>query len=150
MLHNSRRLFRQALSWVIVLGWTADPNALTLHAFYKARLVKGLNTTPEGAGSPEESPSNAAGISTRYLKDGSFIQIRNITLAYALPKSALDKLKMQGVTLSLSADNVYTFTHFLGQDPATTITSDVYSTPGVSDFKYPNNRQFLFNISFRF
>ena len=99
------------------------------------------------------SPQNAANaqeVSTRYLKDGSFIQIRNITLAYALPKSALDKLKMQGVTLSVSADNVYTFTHFLGQDPATTITPDIYSTPGVSDFKYPNNRQFLFNISFRF
>jgi hypothetical protein len=33
-------LIETALSWVIVLGWTADPNALTLHAFYKARLVR--------------------------------------------------------------------------------------------------------------
>jgi TonB-linked SusC/RagA family outer membrane protein len=99
------------------------------------------------------SPQNAANaqeVSTRYLKDGSFISIRNITLSYNLPKKTLSKWKMQGVTLSVSADNVYTFTHFLGQDPQTTITSDVYSTPGVSDFKYPNNRQFLFNIGFRF
>jgi hypothetical protein len=99
------------------------------------------------------SPQNAANaqeVSTRYLKDGSFLSIRNITLAYALPKALIERWKMQGVTLSVSADNVYTFTKFLGQDPQTTITPDVYSTPGVSDFKYPNNRQFLFNISFRF
>jgi TonB-linked SusC/RagA family outer membrane protein len=117
-------------------------------------LPKGYNIwTHPGDIASNPSPQNAANaqeVSTRYLKDGSFIQIRNITLAYALPKSTLDKLKMQGVTLSISADNVYTFTNFLGQDPATTITPDVYSTPGVSDFKYPNNRQFLFNISFRF
>jgi hypothetical protein len=117
-------------------------------------LPKGYNIwTHPGDIATNPSPQNAANaqeVSTRYLKDGSFIQIRNITLSYALQKSALDKLKMQGVTLSISADNVYTFTNFLGQDPATTITSDVYSTPGVSDFKYPNNRQFLFNISFRF
>jgi TonB-linked SusC/RagA family outer membrane protein len=99
------------------------------------------------------SPQNAANaqeVSTRYLKDGSFLQIRNVSLSYALPKNTVSKWKMQGVTFSLSADNVYTFTHFLGQDPQTTITPDVYSTPGVSDFKYPNNRQFTFNVAFKF
>jgi hypothetical protein len=57
---------------------------------------------------------------------------------------------MDGVTLSVSADNVYTFTKFLGQDPQTTITPGAFVTPGVSDFKYPNNRQFLFNINLKF
>ncbi|MEO6726427.1 MAG: patatin-like phospholipase family protein [Blastocatellia bacterium] len=28
------------LSWVIVLGWTADPNQLSMHQFYRARLVR--------------------------------------------------------------------------------------------------------------
>ena len=99
------------------------------------------------------SPQNAANaqeVSTRYLKDGSFISIRNVTLAYALPKSMTRKLHMDNVTVSVSGDNLHTFTKFLGQDPQTTITSDVYTTPGVSDFKYPNNRQFLFNINIKF
>jgi hypothetical protein len=59
-------------------------------------------------------------------------------------------MSMEDVTLSLSGDNLHTFTKFLGQDPQTTITPDIYTTPGVSDFKYPNNRQFLFNINVRF
>ena len=99
------------------------------------------------------SPQNSANTnepSTRYLEDGSFLSLRNITLAYQLPQSYLKRLHVQGITLSLSADNVYTFTRFLGQDPQTTIQPDAFTTPGVSDFKYPNNRQYLFNINFKF
>src|SRR5665647_712568 len=99
--------------------------------------------------SPQNS-ANANEPSTRYLKDGSFISIRNITFSYELPQSYLKRLNVQGITLSLTADNVYTFTKFLGQDPQTTIQPDAYTTPGVSDFKYPNNRQYLFNINFKF
>jgi hypothetical protein len=57
---------------------------------------------------------------------------------------------VNGIVVSLSADNVYTFSNFFGQDPQTTITPAAFVTPGVSDFKYPNNRQFLFNIDFKF
>jgi TonB-linked SusC/RagA family outer membrane protein len=109
--------------------------------------------TKPGDDATNPSPQNAANaqeVSTRYLKDGSFLSIRNITLSYNLTDNALRKLKMQSVILSVSADNVHTFTKFLGQDPQTTITPNLYSTPGVSDFKYPNNKQFLFNINIKF
>lgn len=109
--------------------------------------------TKPGDNATEPSPQNAANsteTSTRYLKDGSFLSIRNIALSYALPKSLISHWHMDGVTFSLTADNVYTFTKFLGQDPGTTITAGNYVMPGVSDFKYPNNRQFLFNINIRF
>lgn len=99
------------------------------------------------------SPQNSANsnlTSTRFLKDGSFFTIRNITLSYELPARILQKIKMDGVVISLSADNVYTFTKFLGQDPQTTIVSAGFTTPGVSDFKYPNNRQYMLNLNFRF
>ena len=96
--------------------------------------------------SPQNS-ANSTETSTRYLKDGSFYlyQEYNTGLSFAA-KSLQQRLGMQDITVSVSADNVYTFTKFLGQDPQTTITPDIYVTPGVSDFKYPNNRQFLFNL----
>ncbi len=99
------------------------------------------------------SPQNAANsteVSTRYLQDGSYISIRNITLGYNLPQSFATRLSLQNIGVSVSADNVYTFTKFLGQDPQTTIKSDIYTTPGVSDFKYPNNHQYLLNIDVKF
>jgi len=33
-------LIASLLGWVLALGWLADPNALSLHSFYKARLVR--------------------------------------------------------------------------------------------------------------
>jgi TonB-linked SusC/RagA family outer membrane protein len=99
--------------------------------------------------SPQNS-ANSTETSTRYLMDGSYIAIRNITLSYSLPQSIVRRWKLDGVTFSASADNVYTFTDYFGQDPQTTIAPGAFATPGVSDFKYPNNRQFLFNINLRF
>ncbi len=99
--------------------------------------------------SPQNS-ANSTQTSTRYLKDGSYFSIRFVSLSYDLPQSFIKRAKLQGATVSVTADNVYTFTRFLGQDAQTTITPGDYVTPGVSDFKYPNNRQFLFNINFRF
>ena len=117
-------------------------------------LPKGYSTWSQpGDIASNPSPQNSANsteTSTRYLKDGSYLSIRNVTLAYQFGQAVLRKLKLDGVIISLSADNVHTFTKFLGQDPQTTITPGIYVTPGVSDFKYPNNRQFLFNINFRF
>lgn len=99
--------------------------------------------------SPQNS-ANSTETSTRYLMDGNYFSIRNITLSYSLPQTIVRRWKLDGVTFSASADNVYTFTDFFGQDPQTTIAPGAYATPGVSDFKYPNNRQFLFNINLRF
>lgn len=99
--------------------------------------------------SPQNS-GHSAETSSRYLFDGSFISLRNITLAYELPAELVSKMHMDGVTVGFSADNVHTFTGFVGQDPQTTITPAAFITPGVSDFKYPNNRQFLFKVNFRF
>ncbi len=99
--------------------------------------------------SPQNSASSTE-TSTRYLKDGSFIALRNITLSYMLPQNFSKRMGMHDIRIAASADNVYTFTKFLGQDPQTTITPDIYTTPGVSDFKYPNNRQFLLTININF
>ena len=73
-----------------------------------------------------------------------------LRLGYNLPQSFAKRLGMDDIAVSVSADNVYTFTKFLGQDPQTTIQSAAFVTPGVSDFKYPNNHQYLLNINFKF
>jgi len=110
-------------------------------------------TGPGDTQATEPSPQNSANsteTSTRYLKNGSYFSIRNIALSYRLPKAWSSRINMEGITVGISADNVATFSNFLGQDPQTTIQSASFGTPGVSDFKYPNNRQYLFNINFNF
>ncbi len=143
---QGNKVYSNNLRFLINDGNEPYYNQIVLPAGYSIWTQPGdiaSNPSPQNA-------ANAQEVSTRYLKDGSFISIRNITLAYTLPGAIAQRIGMQGITVSCSADNVYTFTKFLGQDPQTTITPDIYTTPGVSDFKYPNNRQFLFNIQLKF
>ncbi len=143
---SGNKVFSNSLRFVMNDGMEPYYNQIVLPSGYKTWTKPGDIAT-------EPSPQNAANAtetSTRYLKDGSFLSIRNISLSYTLPKTWISPLRLDGVTLSLTADNVYTFTKFLGQDPATTISSGSYVMPGLSDFKYPNNRQYLLNVNIRF
>ena len=87
--------------------------------------------------------------STRFIEDGSYIKVRNITLSYELPSSVVTYLKLTGLTISLGADNMYTFTNFWGQDPEVSINPS-NGLPGYAEFKYPNNRQYVCTLNVRF
>lgn len=97
-----------------------------------------------------QNARNSFDPSTRFIDDGSFLKVRNITLAYDLPKSITSRLKLSGMTVSINMDNVYTFTKFWGQDPEVSIDPSNGNLPGYSEFKYPNNRQYLLNLNIRF
>ncbi|RPD40590.1 SusC/RagA family TonB-linked outer membrane protein [Chitinophaga barathri] len=143
---SGNKVFSNSLRFVMNDGMEPYYNQIVLPDGYSTWTKPGDDAT-------EPSPQNAANAtetSTRYLKDGGFFAIRNIALSYDLPNAWVHRIGLDGVTLSVTADNVYTFTDFLGQDPATTITSGSFVMPGVSDFKYPNNRQYLFNVNIRF
>lgn len=55
--------------------------------------------------------------SDRYVEDGSFMRFRTVTLRYTLPKATTDKLRLQGLSAYLTAENLFTFTRYTGQDP---------------------------------
>lgn len=58
-----------------------------------------------------------AGYSTRFLQDGSFLRIKDITLSYNLPEKALQAMKIKGLKFYVSALNPYTFHHVDALDP---------------------------------
>ncbi len=54
----------------------------------------------------------------KFVEDGSFVRLKNVTLNYNLPSSMLEKLKfIQGARIGVSAQNVYTITGYSGYDP---------------------------------
>jgi TonB-linked SusC/RagA family outer membrane protein len=97
-----------------------------------------------------QNARNSFDPSTRFIDDGSFLKVRNLTLSYELPQAFVSKMKVRGILVSLSADNVYTLTNFWGQDPEVSITPSPGFLPGYAEFKYPNNRQYLVSLNFRF
>ena len=68
---------------------------------------------------PIQNGSNVwyAGYSTRFLEDGSYMRIKDITLSYTLPEKAARLLHLGGVRIYTSALNPYTFHHVNAFDP---------------------------------
>ncbi|UII24595.1 TonB-dependent receptor [Fulvivirga maritima] len=55
---------------------------------------------------------------SRNVEDGSYIRIKNISLSYNVPHSIIGKQKVvRGARVTLSAQNVATFTNYSGYDP---------------------------------
>jgi TonB-linked SusC/RagA family outer membrane protein len=85
-------------------------------------------------------PNNNIRVSDRFLEDGSFLKIRNVTLSYNLPKQWT---KVMRVKVYANIDNLVTLTHYSGLDPEVGIN-------GYDNFIYPPARTVLFGINVKF
>lgn len=62
-------------------------------------------------------PNNNSRISSRFIEDGSYMRIKNITLGYTLPGTLIHRYKVQQIRIYASAQNLATFTKYSGFDP---------------------------------
>jgi len=72
-------------------------------------------------------PNNNSRISTRYIEDGSYLRIKNITLGYTFPKIILQRMKFSTLRIYAACENVYTFTNYSGFDPEVGVNGVDYS-----------------------
>lgn len=63
--------------------------------------------------------NNEKRVSSYWVEDGSFLKLRNVQLGYNLPKSAVEKMKMENWRFYVSAQNLFTIhsSKFTGVDP---------------------------------
>jgi TonB-linked SusC/RagA family outer membrane protein len=80
------------------------------------------------------------GTSTRFLLDGSYLNIKNVTLSYTVPKSALNKLHITGLQVFGNIDNAYLFSAKKGSDPQRAFN-------GTADATYPPFRTITFGLN---
>lgn len=88
-------------------------------------------------------------VSTRYLEDGSFLRLKNVTLAYNINKP-LFKGFVKGGRIYFTADNVFTLTKFSGADPEVRIEGTSWSLAGMYNNNYPVPRSFICGIDLKF
>jgi TonB-linked SusC/RagA family outer membrane protein len=85
------------------------------------------------------------------IEDGSFIRISNVTLAYSLPKSFLDRTKVfSRVRVYATVNNLYTITGYSGYDPEANTRRSTPLTPGVDYAAYPRSRYILAGLDVNF
>lgn len=119
-------------------------------SFYKLRLSTGLNTTPEAIAYPNESVNNPAPVSTRYLKNGSFFRLNNLSLGYTVNTKALGiKRWGSGLRVSVTGQNLFVITKYDGYDPEvnTDRTVNGISSYGIDYLSYPKARSVVFGLN---
>lgn len=91
--------------------------------------------------------ANSNKTSSRYLENADYLTMRNLTLAYNLPRKWLSQWSIDNLTLSFSADNLFTVTPYSQVDPSTaSYSKDGYGNTAV----YPTTRKFVFGLSIGF
>ncbi|MFO7864331.1 MAG: TonB-dependent receptor, partial [Salinivirgaceae bacterium] len=85
--------------------------------------------------------------SSRFIEDGSYIRLKNLSLAYNVEQKVLDKLKLNSLKVYFSAKNLLTFTKYSGLDPEVNYAGNDDVVMGVEFFTYPSVRTFTFGIN---
>lgn len=87
--------------------------------------------------------------SSRLIEDGSYLRLKTVSLSYRLP-SFIDRLiGSSGIDISLSAQNLYTWTKYSGMDPEVSVRNSAL-TPGFDYSAYPRSRSLVFGIKATF
>ena len=88
-------------------------------------------------------PNHNARISDRFVEDGSYLRLKNVTLGYNFPAKWLKKISMQNARIFLSCENLVTLTKYSGFDPEVGIN-------GIDGNRYPVSRTFSLGVNFNF
>ena len=103
---------------------------------------------PRLAGGGSQDRNNRP--STRFLEDGSFLRIRNVSLSYNLPEGLSKRLLLQTARVYVSATNALTFTRYTGYDPEVNSLAGSPQNQGVDLIGYPLPRVFTLGVSANF
>jgi len=87
-------------------------------------------------------------VSDRWIEDGSYMRLKNISLAYNLPLSVSKKLGVARIKTYLTGQNLITWTHYTGYDPEVNSYSGLQV--GVDDGAYPQSRTIILGINVEF
>jgi hypothetical protein len=86
-------------------------------------------------------------ISENFVKDASFIKLRNASLSYALPKTLLQKTPFQSVSLSATVNNVMLWSPWINFDPESFSAGAGGNATGFSGLGYPAVMSTLFSLN---
>lgn len=96
-------------------------------------------------------------MSSRFVEDGSYVRLKNLAIGYTFPSSMISKFNIEKARLSVSAQNLLTWTDYSGLDPEV----NYYGASGDNDTSsnvvrgfdfgnYPTTRSVSFSLSLTF
>ena len=126
-------------SWTINNQNTDIPAFTDALTYHNANLTKHVNL--------DNQDKNAT---SRYVEDGSYVRLKNITLSYILKAAVLKKAGINRVRAYVSATNLLTFTKYKGYDPEVSSYNSNDASVGIDLGNYPTAKTFTFGIDILF
>ena len=145
-INLSRNLFTDVMQYAKLLD---DGNG-------KVALANPGTTIPRITSDQIASDNDYAKITSRFVEDGSYLRLKNVSLSYSFPAKLLGNTKViKGLKATVGAQNLVTLTHYTGYDPevgsyvGTGSASDNQAI-GIDFGRYPLTRMYNVAVSVNF
>ncbi len=86
-------------------------------------------------------------VSTRFVENGSYLRIKNISLGYTVPKSLTSRIGIENIRVYCNIQNAWTFTKYSGYDPEVGAYNQGVLTRGIDYARYPSQRIYTFGLN---
>jgi TonB-linked SusC/RagA family outer membrane protein len=126
--------------------WTPDNQDTDVPAFIdqvtrsNAALTSQLNMSAKSGGNRI----------SRWVEDGSYLRLKNITLSYNLPQALIKTIGMQKIKVFASGTNLLTITRYSGYDPEVSSWNNYDAQIGVDFANYPSARTYTLGLEITF
>lgn len=92
----------------------------------------------------------AVTVSDRFIEDGSYVRLKNLSLGYSLPAVIVGKLGVSQLRFYVTAQNLITWTKYTGFDPEVSRNEQTTLTQGIDNGVYPGSKTFLGGLTLTF
>jgi TonB-linked SusC/RagA family outer membrane protein len=138
LIYNNTRAFSEGMNGVFgqttgtLNRWTPENPSTTV-----PRAVHG-------------DPNNNRRVSDRWIEDGSFIRLKNLSIGYNVPASIARKVSARSIRVYASGQNLITWTGYSGLDPEVSTFNITNTSIGTDFLTYPQARVFTMGINVGF
>jgi TonB-dependent starch-binding outer membrane protein SusC len=90
-------------------------------------------------------------IDTRFIEDGSFIRLRDLTFSYNLPNNLVSRIGASNAKLYIRGSNLFTITNYSGIDPeGNSFNPNQSNLAGIEVSVYPMIRMYTAGLTVQF
>ena len=115
--------------------------------------INNVRIANPGASLPRMSmndPNDNDRWSDRYIEDGSYIRLKNISLGYTFPKKLVRKLYLENLRVNVNIQNLLTITKYDGYDPEVGTSTQSSFVAGLDNGRYPSPTMYSFGLNVTF
>ena len=117
--------------------------------YRNVEIVGGNPYMPRIAASSAASASNSR-FSDRYVEDGSYVRVKNISIGYNFPKDFISKWGIDNLKIYTNMQNVLTFSKYKGYDPEIGSMNQDALLTGLDNGRYPSPLIYTIGLNVKF